>query len=153
MKKILLILLFPILLFAQKPHSGFMIQEADSSGNEYWQIKGVEIDTSKWYLSHEIMTIYIFPFDSTIVASDKDSSDAILYFQTTNTKRDIAVTEKTWHITSASDSTELNWKITQTSIGSGMYWRLIVAGQMGENNNEVGSLWELRYDGYPNVSR
>jgi len=149
-KLIFLFMLVPVLLFAQKPHSGFAIQEADSSGQTYWQIKGVESDTSEWYLSHEVMTIYGFAADTVITPANTDSTQATLYFQTTNTERTIPITDRT--LSFSSDSTGFEWKITQVTIGNGMYWRLIITGG-ADNTNKYGSLWQLRYDGYPNVSR
>ena len=55
MKKTIFLMLFPVLLFAQTPHAGYTIQEADSSGNTYWQIVGTESDTSDWQPSFATM--------------------------------------------------------------------------------------------------
>ena len=68
------------MLFAQKPHSGYYIQEADSSGNTYWQIVGTEADTSDWELSHDNMTIYYWTADTT----GDDSVDLDFTFQTSS---------------------------------------------------------------------
>ena len=147
MKKLFLLLLLPVLLLAQKPHSGFMIQEADSSGNVYWQIKGVEADTSEWYLSHENMSIYHWLADTT----GNDSVDVNFTFQTANTERDIPVNARTMTVTA--DSSNAVWVVTQIAIPNGMYWRLILDGDMGTNTNLAGSLVKLRYDGYPDLRR
>lgn len=145
MKKLIIIyLLFvPFLLFAQKPHSGYPVQEADSSGQTYWQIKGVEADTSEWLLSYETMSLYWWIADTT----GNDSVDVNFTFQTANSERDIPVTERTMTVTT--DSSSGVWKLTQIAIGSGMYCRFILDGDMGTNTNLAGSLVKLRFDGYP----
>lgn len=145
MKKaiIVLLLMLPMLVFAQKPHSGFKIQEIDSSGVAQWDIVTTDIDTSKWYLSYETMTIYygVRKWNTTSDAPDIDFA-----FQTTNSSRDLAVTDRTLSLSTADTS---NWKITETSIGSGMYWRLIVGG--GASNDSTRA--EFYFDGYPNLRR
>ena len=141
MKKFILLLLFlPLFVFAQKPHMGYVIQEIDSSNVAQWDIVTTDADTSEWYRSFEIMTIYygIRKWNAT-----SDAPDVTLLFQTTNTSRDLAKTDKTLVI--ASDDTS-NWKITETPIGSGMYYRVIATG--GGTNDSTRL--ELYFDGYPN---
>ena len=142
---IFLILLLPSYLFAQKPHAGYPIKEADST-SVTWQLVSTEYDTSEWYMSHEIMTIYFFSRDTTTGALG-DSIDVTLYFQTSSSSKTMPVTERTYTVTA--DSTYDRWKITQTAIGNGMYWRLIAKGGT-DNDKDAGSLFDFEYDGYPN---
>ena len=137
-----LILYFPFLSFAQIPHAGYTLQEADSSGNTYWQIAGTEADTSSWAPSFNVMSIYWWAADTT----GADSVDLTLTFQTTNTGKDIAITDRTLSI--ATDSSSGVWKLTMTAIGSGQYYRVIVTGG-GDNDKSVGSLIKMYFDGTP----
>lgn len=142
MKILTFLVLLPVLLFAQTPHAGYTIQEADSSGNTYWQIVGTEADTSDWQRSHEVMSIYWWAADTT----GTDSVDLTLTFQTTNTGRDVIVTDRTLSV--ATDSSSGVWKLTMTAIGSGMYYRVITTGG-GDNDKLVGSLIKMYFDGTP----
>lgn len=137
-------MLLSISLFAQKPHRGYTIQESGVSGETYWQIKGTESDTSGWNQSWEAMSIYWFAGDTVTHPADTDSTQITLYFQTTNTGKDIAITDRTLSI--ATDSSSGVWKTTMTAIGSGMYYRIIATGG-SDNNNRYGSLLRLLFDG------
>jgi len=143
MKKIaLFILILPSFLFAQKPHAGYPIKEADSTGIT-WQIVGTESDTSSWKMSYDVMTIYFFSRDTTTGAGG-DSVNARLYFQTSSSSKNFPVTDR--YIDVADDSVYSHWKLTQVAIGSGMYWRLIITGLTG-NDQDAGSLFDLEFDG------
>ncbi len=142
MRKLIFLLFLPALLFGQTAHSGYTIQEADSSGNTYWQIVSTEADTSDWQQSFEVMSIYWWAADTT----GADSVDLTLTFQTTNTGKDIAVTDRTLSVDT--DSSSGVWKITVTAIGSGQYWRTIATGG-GDNDKSVGSLLKWYFDGTP----
>lgn len=136
-KLIILISLFvPLILFAQIPHAGYPIQEADSSGQTYWEIIGTDSDTSDWKLSYGTMTLY---YGAAKWNPTSDTPDIDLIFQTTNTSKDIVVTELTKTV---SDSG--NWKITETAIGSGQYYRHIATGGAANDSSKYYPF----FDGY-----
>jgi len=144
MKKIIILILFSAsLLFAQRPHSGFKVQEKDSVGVAQWDLVTTDADTSEWYRSFETMTIYygVRKWNAT-----SDAPDITLSFQTTNSSKDLAVTDKTLTLSAADTS---DWKITQSAIGNGMYWRIIATGGASNDSTRL----ELYFDGYPNISR
>ena len=87
-KLIMLFMLFPFLLFAQKPHAGYIIQEIDSSGVAQWDLVTTDKDTSEWYSSHENMTIYygIRKWNTT-----SDAPSLTLTFQSINTHKNFAI--------------------------------------------------------------
>lgn len=145
MKKLIILIIFlfvPLILFAQRPHSGYKIQEKDSSGVNQWDLVTTDKDTSEWKLSNGIITIY-YGIRKWNVTSD--APVVTLKFQTTNTSKNFIETEKTLSLTAADSS---RWIITESAIGSGMYYRIIAEGEATNDSSRL----ELFYDGY-DVSR
>ena len=145
MKRIIIIclLLFPLLLFAQKPHYGTMMQEADSVGTN--PENGIEVVTTEacttdWYPSFEIMTLY---YTAAKWNTTSDAPKLTLSFQTTNAGKNVASTDRTLSITDV--VTDGEWKLTQVAIGSGKWCRLIVTG--GAANDST--IFKPYFDGYP----
>ena len=151
---LILILMLSLPCYAQKPvphtrlsNTYVYTQEADSSSQTYWIIKGTEADYSAWFKTSEEMGLNYFACDTT----GDDSVNLKLYLQMCSypTDTDLIVTVDSLILPTTCDSVPGIWDMTEFRI-PGMLWSRIKIQGGADNEKESGSLVKSVFDGYNN---